>query len=196
MNNKNNIYNNLIELGKELGYTQADLAEFLGVDTRMIHNYESGKTLLPIERALKLAEKFNYSLDWLYGNSTKEFDKCDNFLIDIRNLIYRKNNSIVFSISASYWEYIKTVNTINASSKTTSEKQREILKLKAEYKNTSNLAWEYSIDINEFLQFYKPDSKSSCPYIEESHVETNISSEQEANSIDFLNFILNNIQED
>lgn len=196
MNNNNNIFNNLIELRKDLGYTQAELAEILDVDTRTIHNYESGKTLLPIERALKLTEKFNCSLDWLYGNSTKEFDKCDDFLIDIRNLIYRRDDDIIFSITTSYWEYIKNVNAIKGSDKTTSEKQREILRLKAEYKNTSDLAWEYSVNINEFLQFYKPDSRSSCPYIEEPHVKTNISSEQEKSANAFLNYILNNIQED
>lgn len=190
MNYKNNISDNLVILRKELGYTQADLAEILDVSTRMIHNYESGKTLLPIENALKLSEKFNYSLDWLYGNCTKEFDKCDNFLTDIRNLIYRKDDSIVFSISESYWEYIKTVNNIKKSDKTSSEKQREILELKANYEDKLDLAWEFSIEVNKFDLFYKPDSQPSCPYIEEPDIKSDISKKQKEECINFLNSIL------
>lgn len=191
MNHKNNVFNNLVKLREELGYTQEELAEILEVSTRMIHNYESGKILFPIEKALKLTEKFNCSLDWLYGNCTKEFDKYDNFLIDIRNLIYRKDNSIVFSISKSYWEYIKTVNNIKKSDKTNYEKQREIWELKANYENKLDLAWEFSIDVNKFSLFYKPDSKSSCPYIGESHIKSDISDEQKKECINFLNSILN-----
>ena len=57
---------NLLELRKNLGLTQKELGEILGVSERMICNYETGEITLPIDKAIILSQRWNYTLDWIY----------------------------------------------------------------------------------------------------------------------------------
>lgn len=57
---------NLLELREELQLTQKQLAEILDVSERMIGYYETGVVTLPIDKAILLCQKYNYTLDWIY----------------------------------------------------------------------------------------------------------------------------------
>ena len=81
------IYTRLAELREDLDLTQEQLAEILGVSTKMVSNYETGANALPIDKALILSEKYGYSLDWLYKKYNINFDNCKDFLIDIRKWV-------------------------------------------------------------------------------------------------------------
>ncbi len=189
------IYTRLAELREDLDLTQEQLAEILGVSTKMVSNYETGANALPIDKALILSEKYGYSLDWLYKKYNINFDNCKDFLIDIRKWVYQKDDKIYFSISDSYWNYIKSVNSIRHSDKTEGEKRREIFRLNKEYEERHDFAWEISIKTEEFLSYFKPDSKSSCPYRTEESIETDISSEQIEYCKKFIESILNSDEE-
>lgn len=189
------IYTRLAELREDLDLTQEQLAEILGVSTKMVSNYETGTNALPIDKALILSEKYGYSLDWLYKRCNSNFDNHNDFLIDIRELVYRKDNKIYFSISDSYWNYIKNINSIRHSDKTQGERRREIFRLNKEYKKRHDFAWEISIKVEEFVSYFKPDSKSSCPYITEESVETDISDEQREDCKKFIISLLTSDEE-
>ena len=57
-------------------------------------------------------------------------DNCNEFLVDIRNIIYKKDNDIVFSISNSYWKYLKEKAEIMNSKMVTYEKRRKLVNLR------------------------------------------------------------------
>ena len=175
------IYTRLAELREDLDLTQEQLAEILGVSTKMVSNYETGANALPIDKALILSEKYGYSLDWLYKKYNINFDNCKDFLIDIRKWVYQKDDKIYFSI--------------RHSDKTEGEKRREIFRLNKEYEERHDFAWEISIKTEEFLSYFKPDSKSSCPYRTEESIETDISSEQIEYCKKFIESILNSDEE-
>lgn len=189
------IYTRLAELREDLDLTQEQLAEILGVSTKMVSNYETGTNALPIDKALILSEKYGYSLDWLYKRYNINFDNHNDFLIDIRELVYRKDNKIYFSISDSYWNYIKKINSIRHSDKTQGERRREIFKLNKGYKKRHDFAWEISIKVEKFISYFKPDSKSSCPHITEESVETAISDEQREDCKKFIISLLTSDEE-
>lgn len=178
MRESDTIYTRLADLRKDLDLTQERLAEILGVSTKMVSNYETGINALPIDKALILSEKYGYSLDWLYKKQDINFDNLNDFLIDIRELLYQKDDKIYLSISFSYWNYIKTVNAIRHSDKTPGEQRREIFKLNKEYKKNHDFTWEISIKPEEFSTYFKSNRKSSCPHITEESIETDISDEE------------------
>jgi transcriptional regulator with XRE-family HTH domain len=53
------------ELRKSLGLTQEELANKMGVDSKMISFYENGKSMPSIDAFIKLAEIFDVSADYL-----------------------------------------------------------------------------------------------------------------------------------
>jgi len=62
----------LAELRKELGMTQKDLAELLSVSEKTISSYENNHSNPDDESKVKIAKKFNTSLDYLLGGTDKE----------------------------------------------------------------------------------------------------------------------------
>lgn len=103
-------------LRENLGLTQKELGEILGVSERMVCNYETEETTLPLDKAMILSKKYNYTLDWIYchpANSSnvspavhteKEHPK---FFVDIREFISYSNNSLHFTFPDYYMEYIR-----------------------------------------------------------------------------------------
>ena len=57
----------LKELRAKVGITQKELASLLGVGQSSISDYEAGKIEMPYEVMLKIADKFNITLDELFG---------------------------------------------------------------------------------------------------------------------------------
>ena len=155
--------NNILKLREKLGLSQAKFAELLGVTERMVSNYETGTSTLPIDKAIILSKECNCSLDWIYNvgeqKSTKERianyteEECMKFLVDIRDFITCSDGQIYLTIKNNYWKYIKEINEINNSARAKSEKKREIARLNGKYKETQddNLLWTFSVDEKEFF---------------------------------------------
>ena len=64
--------NILIKLRKDAGYTQAELANLLGMGKSAISNYESGFRTPENETLIKLSKIFNVSIETLLGVSSSE----------------------------------------------------------------------------------------------------------------------------
>ena len=60
--------NKIFKLRKELGFSQEELAEKLGVTRQTISKWELGETTPDIKQAKSLSKVFNISLDELTGN--------------------------------------------------------------------------------------------------------------------------------
>ncbi len=52
------------------GLSQKDLAKYVGVTYQQIQNYEKGKSKIPVDRLIRIAEALEVSLDYFL----KEFD--------------------------------------------------------------------------------------------------------------------------
>ena len=53
--------------------SQSQVARFLNTSQSTISAYISGKTLILTAFALQLAQKYNFSIDWLIGRSDKKY---------------------------------------------------------------------------------------------------------------------------
>lgn len=62
--------NNLKAYRKELGLTQEQAAEMLGVSRQAVVNWERGETLPDIENVIKLADIYGVTVDCLVRNIT------------------------------------------------------------------------------------------------------------------------------
>ena len=57
------------ELRKAKGRTQKQMGEFLGLTERTYRAYEAGEVDPPSSKAIKLADYFDVSIDYLLGRS-------------------------------------------------------------------------------------------------------------------------------
>jgi len=198
------ISTNLLAIREEKGYSQKELASILGVSERMICNYETNFSNLPPDKALLLAKKWNYSLDWIYCNTDNNLDRinlknyskeeCIKFLVDIRDFFICSDDKITLSINNSYWEYINKVNEIKHSSKTPQEKKREIAQLNGSYQivDKTNISWKYSTNISNFISMINFGQDSCCIFASDNPANsTSISEEQIKEATDFLNLLTN-----
>ena len=152
---KDIIESNIYEIRAEQKLTQEELGELLGVSVRMIQSYEAGQTTLPLDKAMYLCEKWNYSLDQIYRDFSKKpiFNK---FSVDIRDFLSISKESIVFTLPDYYWEYLQKVEKINEDDFLESEKKRLIKKLEAKYTGKTHcVIWKADIPIDDFLSFIK-----------------------------------------
>lgn len=53
-------------LRESKGFIRDEFGPMVGVSSRVIGNYETGKNLLPAETAIRIAELFGATLDWIY----------------------------------------------------------------------------------------------------------------------------------
>lgn len=58
---------NLIQIRKDKGLTQAEVAIILNTSTQYYQKYEKGKHPLPIEHLITLCKYYNISADWVLG---------------------------------------------------------------------------------------------------------------------------------
>ncbi len=77
-----NIYKQIGEKIRKLrlmkGMSQKELARYVGVTYQQIQNYEKGKSKIPVDRLIKIAEAFEVSLDYFL----KEFDNSHTKISD------------------------------------------------------------------------------------------------------------------
>lgn len=150
---------NLLKIREELNYSQKELGGYLGVSERMVCNYETGESNLPIDKAIFISEKWNYSLNWIYCNcdfseiQMNSYKEKPNFLEDIRHFFKLEGNQVVFSVPQYYWDYMFILNKINSSMATDNEKKRKIAELNASYRNANKtgISMEYSIEKDKFV---------------------------------------------
>ena len=56
-------------LRKELGMSQSDVGEFLGIVQTVYSRYERGQNTIPLELLLKLCDLYGVSADYILGRS-------------------------------------------------------------------------------------------------------------------------------
>lgn len=190
---KETVKSNTFEIRAELGYTQKEFGEILGVSDRAIQNYESFEPdySLPIEKAMLIHNKWDYTLDQIYLNFSQK-NTFNKFSVDIRDFITIEGNSVVFLIPDYYWEYLNKIKRINKSDSTPREKKRLTKKIEANYSNQSkSIMWKCEIPISEFLTKIK-FGKYEIPYADEDNSEiefTDPTEEQLKKASNFLNEI-------
>ena len=59
------------DLREDADLTQKQIAEILLCDQSLYSKYERGERILPLDLAVKLADYYQVSLDYLVGNSNK-----------------------------------------------------------------------------------------------------------------------------
>ena len=198
---KEKIPNNLLSIREELKLTQKELGEILNVSVRQICNYETDETsTLPLDKAILISKKWNYSLDYIYCNSTvskksntyyTETEK-NNFLVDIRTFFCKEKDNLYFTITNSFWEYLKTKENILSSLNSKKETKRAIAELDANYKveDKSDIRWEYKLPYYKFIsKLHFGDSSTIYATSEESKNKPSPEAVEEVTS--FLNFISN-----
>ena len=165
---KEAVKSNIYEIRSELKYTQKEFGEILGVSDRAIQNYESMDPdySLPIEKAMLIHNKWDYSLDQIYLDFSQK-KSLNSFNVDIRDFISIEGESIIFSIPDYYWEYLNESKKINESDSTPQEKKRLIKKLEAKYSNKSkSIVWKRELPISDFLSMIKFEN-DEFPYVGE-----------------------------
>lgn len=198
---KEKIPNNLLSIREELKLTQKELGEILNVSVRQICNYETDETsTLPLDKAILISKKWNYSLDYIYCNSTvskksntyyTETEK-NNFLVDIRTFFCKEKDNLYFTITNSFWEYLKTKENILSSLNSKKETKRAIAELDANYKveDKSDIRWEYELPYDKFIsKLHFGDSSTIYATSEESKNKPSPEAVEEVTS--FLDFISN-----
>jgi len=66
-------YNERIrEIREDHLYTQQKVADLLNVGQRTYCDYESGKTRIPVDSMIKLAQYYNVSMDYITGVSNQK----------------------------------------------------------------------------------------------------------------------------
>ena len=69
------IYQRIRDLREDADKTQTDIAEYLGTTAQYYGKYEKGERELPFTRAIKLAEYYNVSLDYIAGRTNIKITK-------------------------------------------------------------------------------------------------------------------------
>lgn len=159
---------NLLKIREELGLTQEQLGDILEVGARMICNYETGETTLPIEKAIVLSKRYNYTLDWIYSNPMSDNKtnlpiqkKFPKFYVNLKEFISYSNDSIHFTIPSYYMEYIKERNTIESSKEPREDKKRRLAELDGKYSipERETKYWRISLKKDEISSYLRFDSE-------------------------------------
>lgn len=69
---KNEYIQRIIEIRKEQGYSQKDIAEMLNTTQQQYAKYENGIQEIPTRRIIELAKLFNITTDYLLGLSNNK----------------------------------------------------------------------------------------------------------------------------
>lgn len=77
----------LKDLRKQVGLTQVDVAEKLGISQPAYASWERGVKKPTQDNLVKIAQTLNVSVDYLVGNSEEKTDELDNI-----ELLFRMNS--------------------------------------------------------------------------------------------------------
>lgn len=196
--------NKLLQIREELKLTQKEMGELLGVKERMISNYESGYTTLPLDKALLLSRKYNYSLEWIYDipctsnnpfNNYRKYEESQNtnFFVDIRKILYSSNDHIYFAIPDTFWMYCNELEKIESLAITDNEKERKKKELYAAYspQSSQDKYWTLKISKDDFLPYLFQNTEF-IPFAEPEPSSSSEPSELEKTALkNFFSKILN-----
>lgn len=87
------IENNLRCAREELEMTQEELGIILGASKQTISNWETGYTPIPLNKLIRFANLYNYSLDYIVGFTRK--NKKYNKEIKVDNKLIGKNLKLI-----------------------------------------------------------------------------------------------------
>ena len=85
-----NIYQRLKDLREDMDITQKDVAEFLGMKQSQYSLYETGQRKLSISDYIRLAEFYNFSLDYISGRCSHKSGVNRGGLSDDEELLLKK----------------------------------------------------------------------------------------------------------
>lgn len=85
-------YQRLRDLREDHDKTLKDIAEIIQTSYQYYQKYEKGKIDLPLERAIKLAEYYNVSLDYLAGRTNDK--RGVGFTDSYKTKLEQHNNEI------------------------------------------------------------------------------------------------------
>lgn len=107
------VVNNFKESRELLDLKQKDIAKFFHISNTTVSGWETGKDTIPIKRLIAYANKYNFSLDYLFG-ITKTNTSYYPIKIDLNSLAsnlkkLRKYNNY------TQWQIAQKLNTHQAS---------------------------------------------------------------------------------
>ena len=70
--------------------TQEEFADFLGMSSRSISDWEDGKRNPDLITLIKIVDEFRVSLDWLTGRSDYALQGMEDFALFIHELVTKK----------------------------------------------------------------------------------------------------------
>lgn len=88
-------YQRLRDLREDADLTQKQVAEYLFVHTTQYRRYECGDSEIPLDIAVRLAEYYNVSLDYIAGRTNEKMGLTKSSLNDDETKLlkgYRKMN--------------------------------------------------------------------------------------------------------
>lgn len=93
---------------------QKDIAEMFGVHFATVSGWETGKDTIPLERLIEYANRFNFSLDYLFGITKQNDTSYLPLEIDL-NVISQNLRKIRKSHNLTQEDVAKRINTSQAS---------------------------------------------------------------------------------
>lgn len=93
---------------------QKDIAEIFGVHFATVSGWETGKDTIPLERLIEYANRFNFSLDYLFGITKQNDTSYLPLEIDL-NVIAQNLRRIRKSHNLTQEDVAKRINTSQAS---------------------------------------------------------------------------------
>ncbi len=82
------LYRRIRDLREDADKTQTDIAKYLGTTAQYYGKYENGEREIPFARAIKLADYYGVSLDYLADRtSAKNNYSCDFLTEDEKKLV-------------------------------------------------------------------------------------------------------------
>ena len=104
---------NLRNSRENMDLKQKDIAEIFGVHFATVSGWETGKDTIPLERLIEYANRFNFSLDYLFGimntNNYQEIildiETLANNLLNLRNKNKMTQESVAKKLSISTGTY-------------------------------------------------------------------------------------------
>lgn len=97
------------ELRKAAGISQAEIGQLLGVSKGAISFYENGDRGVNIDFAVKAAEYFHVSCDWIMGRegAIKSFDVADDSDYQALYLVEKERRQMYENAFHSLWESLR-----------------------------------------------------------------------------------------
>ncbi|MEO2153204.1 MAG: helix-turn-helix transcriptional regulator [Aquificota bacterium] len=71
------------------GLSQKELASYVGVTYQQIQNYEKGKSKIPVDRLIKIAEALEVSLDYFLKEFDNNHDRVPDSELELLKTYYK-----------------------------------------------------------------------------------------------------------